>query len=367
MTKIRLRFVQAFTAHGKPYYYFRKPGCARIKLPGLPGSAEFMDAYQAALAASTPPSDIGAKRSGPGTVTALVALYAKSSQFKHDIAAETRRTMWAILQRFRDGHGSKRVALLRREHVLAILDGRPPFAKRNWLRALRPLLDFAVSIKWIAENPTTDIKVKVPRKGEGFRAWGEEQIAAFRQRYALGTRARLAMELLLNTAQRRGDVVRMGPQHIRDDLEHGPILHVRQQKTDVSLHLPIFPELQEAINAMPSKGRHLTFLVTASGKPFSPAGFTNWFRDACNEAGLHGFSAHGLRKASLTRLAEAGCSVHEIAAFGGHKTLSEIAHYTRTVKQAELAREAMAKARTKLSKTMGPIVKSRKKANESKG
>ena len=71
MTKIRLRFVQAFTAHGKPYYYFRKPGCARIKLPGLPGSAEFMDAYQAALAASTPPSDIGAKRSGPGTVTAL--------------------------------------------------------------------------------------------------------------------------------------------------------------------------------------------------------------------------------------------------------------------------------------------------------
>jgi integrase len=81
--------------------------------------------------------------------------------------------------------------------------------------------------------------------------------------------------------------------------------------------------------------------VTASGKPFSPAGFTNWFRDACNEAGLHGFSAHGLRKASLTRFAEAGCSAHEIAAFGGHKTLSEIAHYTRTVKQAALAREAV--------------------------
>ncbi|HYP36762.1 MAG TPA: hypothetical protein VEQ62_10520, partial [Stellaceae bacterium] len=121
-----MRFVQAFTAHGKPYYYFRKPGCARIKLPGLPGSAEFMDAYQSAIAASAPPSDIGAKRSGPGTVTTLVALYANSLQFKHEIATETRRTMWAILQKFRDEHGSKRVALLRREHVLAILDGRPP-------------------------------------------------------------------------------------------------------------------------------------------------------------------------------------------------------------------------------------------------
>jgi len=362
MTKIRLRFVQGFIAHGKPYYYFRRPGCAHIKLPGLPGSEAFMAAYQAAIAASTPPADIGVKRSGSGTIAALVALYANSSQFKHEIAAETRRTMWAILQKFRDEHGGKRVALLRREHLLAILDGRPPFARRNWLRALRPLLDFAVSIKWIAENPADDIKAKVPRKGEGFRAWGEEQIAAFRQHYAFGTRARLALELLLNTTQRRSDVVRMGPQHIRNGL-----LHVRQQKTGEPLQLPIFPELQAAIDAMPNRDRHLTFLTTKSARPFSPAGFTNWFRHVCNGAGLRGFSAHGLRKASMTRLAEAGCSVHEIAAFSGHKTLSEIAHYTRSVEQAALAREAMAKARTKLSKSVGTTVKNRKKASNNNG
>ena len=220
-----------------------------------------------------------------------------------------------------------------------------------------------MSIKWIAENPANDIKAKVPRKGEGFRAWGEEQIAAFRQHHAFGTRARLALELLLNTTQRRGDVVRMGPQHIRNGL-----LHVRQQKTGEPLQLPIFPELQAAIDAMPGTSRHLmTFLTTASGRPFSPAGFTNWFRDVCNDAGLRGFSAHGLRKASMTRLAEAGCSVHEIAAFSGHKTLSEIAHYTRSVEQAALAREAMAKARTKLSKSVSPTVKNRKKARENKG
>jgi len=209
-----------------------------------------------------------------------------SSQFKHEIAAETRRTMWAILQKFRDEHGSKRVALLRREHVLAILDSRPPFAKRNWLRALRPLMQFALSINMITNDPTRDIKAKVPKKGEGFRAWGEEQIAAFRSHHKLGTRARLAIELLLNTAQRRGDVVRMGPQHIRNGL-----LHVRQQKTGASLQLPIFPELQEAIDTMPSQYRHLTFLVTAAGKPFSPAGFTNWFREVCGKAGVRGFSA----------------------------------------------------------------------------
>jgi integrase len=362
MAKIRLRFVQGFMANGKPYYYFRKPGCARVKLPGLPGSEAFMAAYQTALTASTPPSDVGATRSSPGTVAALVALYANSSQFKHEIAAETRRTMWAILQKFRNEHASKRVALLRREHMLAILDARPPFAKRNWLRALRPLMQFAVSINMISNDPTRDIKAKVPRKGDGFRAWGEGQIAAFRNHHRLGTRARLAIELLLNTAQRRGDVVRMGPQHIRNGL-----LHVRQHKTGTPLQLPIFPELQEAIYAMPSHSRHLTFLVTASGKPFSPPGFTNWFRDVCNQAGLQGYSAHGLRKASMTRFAEAGCSVHEIAAFSGHKTLSEIAHYTRSVEQAALAREAMVKARTKLSKSVSQIVKNRRKASKNNG
>jgi integrase len=362
MTRIRLKFVQAFTVSGRTYYYFRKAGCVRIKLPGLPGSDAFMAAYQTALTASMPPMDVGMRRNAPGTVSSLIALYVNSSQFKHEIAAETRRTMWAILQKFRDEHGSKRVAMLRREHVLAILDGRRPFAKRNLLRALRPLMQFAVSINMIADNPTRDLKAKVPRKGEGYRAWGEEQIAAFRGHHKLGTRSRLAIELLLNTAQRRGDVVRMGPQHIRNGL-----LHVRQQKTGVPLQLPVFPELQEAIDAMPSKGRHLTFLVTASGKPFSPAGFTNWFRDVCNEAALLGFSAHGLRKTSMTRFAEAGCSVHEIAAFSGHKTLSEIAHYTRSVEQAALAREAMAKARTKLSKPMGQIVKKHKKASKNNG
>jgi hypothetical protein len=43
---------EEFVARGKVYYYFRKPGCARIRLPGLPGSTEFMTAYQAALDAA---------------------------------------------------------------------------------------------------------------------------------------------------------------------------------------------------------------------------------------------------------------------------------------------------------------------------
>jgi hypothetical protein len=93
MTRIRLKFVQAFTVSGHTYYYFRKAGCARIKLPGLPGSDAFMAAYQTALTASMPPMDVGMRRNAPGTVSSLIALYANSSRFKHEIAAETRRTI----------------------------------------------------------------------------------------------------------------------------------------------------------------------------------------------------------------------------------------------------------------------------------
>src|SRR6516165_1146949 len=202
MAKIRLRFVQGFMANGKPYYYFRRPGCARLKLPGLPGSEGFMAAYQAALEASAPPSDIGASRVAPGTIAALVVMFANSSTFKYELAADTKRTMWGILQRFRDEHGSKRVALIRREHVLAILEGRPPFARRNWLHVIRHLMRFALSVNMLTNDPTRDVKAKVPRKGEGYRAWGEEEIAAFRGHHKLGTRARLAIELLLEKEQR---------------------------------------------------------------------------------------------------------------------------------------------------------------------
>ena len=82
----------------------------------------------------------------------------------------------------------------------------------------------------------------------------------------------------------------------------------------------------------------MTFLVTSQGQPFSAPGFGNWFRKACDEAGLpKGCSAHGLRKAAARRLAEAGCTVHQIASITGHKTLKEVAHYAAAADQVRLA------------------------------
>jgi integrase len=357
MASIRLRFVQGFVAHGKAYYYFRKPGCARVKLPGSPFSDEFMAAYQAALVADAP-TDIGAKRNAPGTIAALVAAYASADAFR-DLATETQRNRWMILRRFGDEHGDKRVAMLKREHVEAMLRNKRPFPRQNFLKALRPLLQFAVSIGWCKEDPTRELRATVKR-GPGFRPWGEEQVQAFRAHHPLGSRARLALELLLGTVQRRADVVRMGPQHVRDGF-----LHVKQQKTGVELQLEILPELQAALDATPSG--HLTFLITKSGKPFSAAGFGEWFRDRCDEAGLQGFSAHGLRHTGCTRMADAGCTGHEIAAWSGHRTLREVSRYTQKADQRVLAHAAKTKLATSLSKPASLFDKSGKKVSTNKG
>jgi integrase len=165
------------------------------------------------------------------------------------------------------------------------------------------------------------------QKSDGFRTWSEEEIAAFKAHYPVGSKPRLAFELLLQTAQRRADVVRMGRQHIRDG-----VLSVRQQKTGKTLAIPVSPALAAALAAAPSK--HLTFLATDDGKPFEAMAFTKWFRRCCDAAGLSGCSAHGLRKAACRRLAEAGCSANEIAAISGHASLREVERYTRAADQA---------------------------------
>jgi integrase/recombinase XerD len=144
------------------------------------------------------------------------------------------------------------------------------------------------------------------------------------------------------TACRREDVVRLGPQHIRDGR-----IQFRQAKNEhrnpVDIDIPLYAELAEVIAATPPQ--HMTFLTTEFGNPFSANGFGNKFRDWCNQAGLAHCSAHGLRKAMATRLAESGATPHEIMAITGHKSLEEVERYTRKAVKRRLADAAMAKLR----------------------
>jgi integrase len=355
MAKMLLRYVEEFIdRHGKPHRYFRRAG-KRVRLPGAVGSAEFMAAYQAALDGITlPRPETFAPRTVPGTVHWLVSAYLSSATFKA-LAPETQRTRANILENFRKADGDKRIfhtvnsepKMVLAPHNLQTIINRKsitPFAQRNLLNTLRAMFKWAVSEGKLPEDPTVGVtRQRLKNTTKGYRDWTDPEMDQFVAHHPIGTRAYLAFRLLRDTGVRRGDVVDLGPQHIRHDLlpksPHGYLSFV-QGKTGTLVEVPVTDALRAAIDASPSN--HLTFLVTGQGQPFTDAGFTNWFRDRCNEAGLpNGLSAHGLRKARSRLIAEKGVSAHGIAAVTGHKTLSEVQRYTAAFDRRKLAVEAM--------------------------
>jgi integrase len=326
------RYVQAWVDRdGRPHHYFRRAGYPRVRLPGLPWSPAFMQAYEQAMTAVPPP--IGAARTRPGSLSAVLVAYYGSQSFR-GLAAGTQALWRQILERWRAQDGHKPIALLPKQFIVRTLDGMKPHAARNWLKAIRHLMAYCFDHGLIRHDPTAGVKRKLPRS-DGHHTWSEAEVLQFETFHPIGSKARLALALGLYTAQRRGDVIRMGRQHIKDG-----VLSVTQEKTGARLAIPVHPELQAVLDATPSG--QLTFLTTKTGKSYAAGDFSEQFRAWCDAAGLpQRCTFHGLRKAALTQLAEAGCTAHEIAAISGHVSLKEVERYTKAADQARLARAAM--------------------------
>lgn len=350
MARIELPHIQRFKdRHGHLRHYFRKPGHKRVPLPGLPGSTEFMEAYREALESRR---SAGERKAPPGSISALIAAYYQSSEWK-SLQPQTQVLYRNVLDRFRlmeDGKfGKARAAKLTDEHVRRILDkmADKPHMAQVLLKRLRGLFRFALERKLITQDPTLGVKVKV-RKTGGFRAWTDQDIEKFEAHWPEGSRARLALHLLLYTGQRRQDVVRMGRQHVRDGVITITQLKRGRDQEPVTLAIPIHPTLQASLDRLPKD--NLIFLLTGGAKPvpMSPFGFSNWFADCAKKAGIEeSASPHGLRKAAARWLAEAGCSSLEIASITGHTSLKEVERYTKSASQGRLAMSAMAALKDK--------------------
>ena len=335
MALINLPYIQRFKdRHGRVRHYARRPGCKRVALPGAVGSAEFMSAYQDAIS----PKDSAGRAPQAGSISALIAAYYQSSAWEAR-GEDTKRTYRNLLDRFRAKYGEGRATDLKPAQVALIMDGyaKTPGTASNMLKALRGAFDFAVERRLMRANPAK--LVKLPRrKTAGFRAWTEDDIAKFEERWPEGSRARLALALLLYTGQRRSDVVTLGQRHVWNGS-----LRFRQKKAGIDaplMTIPIHPTLKAALDKLDPNAP--AFLMTAYGQPMSAAGFTGWFVECAVDAGLPKKSSpHGLRKAAARRLAEAGCSALEIMAITGHTSLKEVERYCQTVRQEQTAINAM--------------------------
>jgi integrase len=329
------KFVHGFVdRHGKGRFYFRRARFKTVPLPGLPWSPEFMQAYDTAMAGAA--LDIGARQTHPGTINALVAAYFSSASGKwSQLSPDTQKTRRRIIERFRAQHGDKRVALLQEVHIRKILDAISKLsAKRHWLTAIKGLLDAAVP-SMRSDNPAAGIaRIKMP-SSRGHHSWSDEEIEQYRTYWPLGTQQRLVMEFALETTSRRGEIVRLGPQHVKNGW-----IHIQRIHGSKDVDIPMSPELQAACEAMPKV--HLTYIITAQGKPRSKAGLSNDFTKWVTAAGLPArCRLHG-------RFAETGSTAHELMAISGHKTLSEVQRYTDAADKKRLADSAMAKRQSQI-------------------
>lgn len=323
--------------HGRLRVYFRKGHGPRIPLPDDPGSPEFAKAYSDALSgAYQAPPKPKPKHVEAGTLAAVIRSYMASTDYL-DLRETTKRGYRNRLRILEDEHGHRTLSGMTRQGIEAKILG--PYADRPGqrlaiLKNLRVLIRYAIGRGWLKVDPS--VGIKRPKNNE-IPDWSEADIAQFEARWPLGTRERTAFALHLYTGQRRSDVHRM----VWADLE-GDAIRVTQQKTGAKLAIALHPALKDALDAAPRV--HMAILTTGQGAAFTVAGFSNFMRDAIREAGLPlRCQPHGLRKAAGRRLAEAGCTAHEIMAVLGHKSLAEAERYTRTANQAALARAAVGK------------------------
>lgn len=327
--------------HGNARLYLRAPGMGKVRILSAPGTPQFWEEIaNAQKREAAPPGDPRREAPLPGSLRWLTERYYTSPPFAA-LDARTRRVRRGILERICLTHGGgKPYRLLARRHIMAWRDlmAETPEAANGMTKALRALFVFACDAGHATSNPARDIAYLRGRPG-GFHSWTEEEVARYEACHPVGTRARLALALLLHTGQRRADVVSFGPQHVKDGWLTFTQVKGRRRHP-VTLSIPVSPELAQAIAASPSG--HLSFLVTEFGKPFTANGFGNRFRKWCDAAGLLGHcSAHGLRKAAAARLAEAGATERQIMAITGHRTSKEVTRYTEGARQKILAAEAL--------------------------
>ena len=321
------------TRHGKSVWYVRMGKGRRTRIKAAFGTPEFDAEYHAAITArprpssSSPPAD---------TLAWLIERYRETPAWL-DLSLSTRRQREAILAHIVKSAGKQPYAQITRATIVAGRDRRhgTPAQARHFLETMRGLFRWATDAQLVKTNPTAGVADPARPKNAGIPVWTEEEVAAYEQRWPIGTRQRVWLDVLLYTGLRRGDAVRLGRQHVRNG-----VATIKTEKTDTEVTLPILPVLAETLRVGPCGD--LTFIVGANGHPLDKRSFGNQFRKACRAAGVNR-SAHGLRKIAATRAANAGATVAELEAIFGWSGGRMASLYTRSADRRQLAHRAMHK------------------------
>ena len=326
------------TRHGKTVWFVRIGKGHRTRIRAPYGTPEFNAEYQAAI-------------NGEPTLGTSPRVPASSLQWLWDsyrdsgawtgLALSTRRQRENIMLHALRESGAKPYAAIRSRHIQDGIDrrSRTPSAARNFLDTMKGLFQWAKKRSHVKADPTaSDIEPPKRKKGNGFPAWTRDDIEAYRRRWPLGTRQRVWLDVILYTGLRRGDLNRIGKQHVRNGVA---TLRTEKGGETITVTLPILPALQATLDAGPIGD--LAWICGARGEPFTKEGFGNEFSQAARQAGIPK-SAHGVRKIAATIAAENGATGKELdAIFGWVDGGKTSAIYTAAADRARLSTRAIGK------------------------
>jgi len=226
------------------------------------------------------------------------------------------------------------LASVRRSHLMRMRDeiatGRGHGAALVFCHAVSAFFSWAMERELVEASPAMKLATKLKRGS--WPAWRDDQAQlAMRE---LPEPYRRAVVLAYHTGQRRGDLCKL-----RWADYDGDVIRLTQEKTDEPLEIPVhhMPAFKAELDAWKRERTTLTILEHL-GKPWVPEYLSARLPRYLEAIGLpRQLGLHGLRRLTAVRLAEAGCTPHQIAAITGHKTLAMVQHYTRGVRQRTLA------------------------------
>jgi integrase len=328
MAILRLKYVHSFVDKtGRVRFYFRYHG-KRWPLPGEPGTAVFTAAYDA-LRQQYVQAKRGNIAFAPATLGNVIERYVASDKFTKR-APNTQRVYRPLLDRLKEIAGRGIVAELQERHVRYIRKQfLTPSAADNVVMLIRMLWAFAKDDLDIdlGANPAAEVK-NLHQQTWSHEPWPQAVIDDFMAQ--AHPNARFGLMLLLHTGQRVSDVAAM-----RWEQYDGRWLKVRQIKTGRFLQIPCTAPLKEMLDALEHKSDFI--LTTRCGDGYRANSLGKMVR-----VGEH--TAHGLRANAAVILAEAGCSLHQIAAITGHASMTEVLRYTRGAEQKKMALQAVDQA-----------------------
>ena len=330
MPKPRLPFLHhEKTRHGRMIWTVRVGHGPRTRLRAPYGSPEFMREYHVAV---EKPRAHGQPRDDEGTFGWLWLKYCASPAWAA-LSPATRKQRKNLMRLAIERAGNQPLEVWTRRFIIASRDVRAetPAQANIFVKVLRAIFRWGVDAELIESDPTIGIK-PLKRDSDGWHTWTADEMARFEARWPIGTRERLAYDVLVWTGLRRGDAALLGPKHV----VNGEVT-IQTEKTGRVVTIPLLKPLADSIAASPIGCE--TFIASADGKPMVKDSFGNWFGEVCAVAGVPG-RAHGLRKALAVKLAESGAPDSEIESVLGNKLASL---YRRRASDRKLAASALAR------------------------